>query len=109
MSKGPFQADLERCIAGSLEGGAHIEDVASACGISARTLQRHLARERVSYSALVDTVRLRIALRRLAQPEARMIDISTELGYRDPGSFSRAFRRWTGRSPRAKRQELLTT
>jgi len=36
----------------------------------------------------------------LTQQQLRMIDILYDLGYRDPGSFSRAFKTWTGISPR---------
>jgi AraC-like DNA-binding protein len=45
--------------------------------------------------------RIALAQRRLVQPAASVKGVALELGFTDPFSFSRAFKRVTGRSPRA--------
>ncbi len=83
------------------DGYPTIHVTAEAVGLSVRTLQRRLADEGESYHHLADAVRLEAGLRLLRDTDAKLIDIAWELGYADPANFSRAFRRWTGMSPRA--------
>ncbi|MEO6874347.1 MAG: AraC family transcriptional regulator [Opitutaceae bacterium] len=45
--------------------------------------------------------RIALAQRRLRQPEASVKAVANELGFADPFTFSRAFKRVTGRSPKA--------
>lgn len=68
-------------------------------GMSVRTLQRRLAETGVSYSDLVDEVRLASALTLIDDRSIRLSEISRKLGYADAANFDRAFRRWTGFSP----------
>jgi AraC-like DNA-binding protein len=77
--------------------------VAAASGLSVRTLQRHLAEAGLTYSKLVDQVRFKRATALLQQPNAKLLEIASELGYTDPANFARAFRRWSGVSPREYR------
>ena len=72
--------------------------------IPVRTLQRRLADEGTSFSALVEEVRFARAVRRMADPSAKLIDVAFELGFSDPAHFTRAFRRWAGVSPREFRR-----
>jgi AraC-like DNA-binding protein len=80
-------------------GQAQIAWIASAAGLSVRTLQRRLAELGVDYSSLIDRVRFDSAQVLLADPGRNLIDIALELGYTDASSFTRAFRRWTGAAP----------
>ena len=68
-------------------------------GMSVRTLQRRLAETGVSYSDLVDEVRLASALTLIDDRSIRLSDVARRLGYADAANFDRAFRRWTGFSP----------
>lgn len=80
-------------------GQAQIGWIASAAGLSVRTLQRRLATFGVDYSSLIDRVRFDRAQVLLADPRRHLIDIAFDLGYTDASSFTRAFRRWTGATP----------
>jgi len=84
-----------------------IEVVAGLLGVSSRTLQRRLKQEAVSYSGLVERCRCQVACESLRHTLIPAQDIAVSLGYRDVSSFSRAFRRWVGVSPRAYRNQFL--
>lgn len=77
--------------------------LAHASGLSLRSFQRALALSGLSFSDLVEQVRFQMAVEMMRVAHARLIDISLELGYSDAANFTRAFRRWTGQSPRAYR------
>lgn len=76
-----------------------IEAVAEKLYMSDRTLKRQLAAEGTSYSNVVDEVRYRHAISLLSRSDYSLEKISEELGYSDVGNFTRAFKRWTGRTP----------
>lgn len=84
-----------------------IEDVAGLLCVSPRTLQRLLNEQGVSYSDMVDRCRWRAACESLDHTQTPIQDIAVALGYRDASSFSRAFRRWTGKAPRSYRNQSL--
>lgn len=82
-----------------------IDRVAMAARLSPRTLQRALRDEGTSLSEIVERTRARLALDRLGQPDApRLKDLAAELGYANPGTLTRAVRRWTGAPPSALRR-----
>lgn len=76
-----------------------IEHVADQLHMSDRTLKRQLAAEGTSFSTLVDEVRYRHATSLLSRTDYTLEQIADELGYSDVANFSRAFKRWSGRSP----------
>jgi AraC-like DNA-binding protein len=80
---------------------------ATAVHIPERTLQRRLAEEGVSHSALVDDVRRALAVKYLGSANVSVTEITYMLHFADPTVFSRAFKRWTGLSPAAYRKRLF--
>lgn len=88
----------------ALSGPLSINRVAGHLGISPRSLQRGLALENTTFRQIVDTVRLEIARTLLAATDSPVQTIAAKVGYRTPGSFARAFGRWTGQSPREYRR-----
>ena len=86
-------------------GKLSVETTARAARTTVRTLQRRLGEAGVTYKLLADRVRFEVATELLTSAsDMSVTEIGFELGYRDPGSFSRAFRRWTGESPSAYRR-----
>ena len=73
--------------------------VVAAAGTSARTFQRQLDVEGMSFSELLAEVRRSETLRRLNEGNNTIASIAADLGYSDQASFTRAFRRWTGSPP----------
>lgn len=97
-----FRREVETRIETLLETGeARIERVASDMGLSRQTLYRRLKDEGVTFEDLLDTLRHRLALRYLRQERMSVKAASYRLGFSEPAAFSRAFKRWTGSSPRA--------
>lgn len=86
------------------KGRCSIEHCAAGMRIPVRTLQRRLTEERQSFSTLLNKQRLELAKQQLRHGKDALAQIALELGYSDQTSFCRAFRRWTGLSPRSYRQ-----
>ena len=100
-----FAGSVRQTIGALLFGGPpSLRDAAEAVGLSARTLQRHLAACGETYSGLVDAVRLETGARLLCDSDTKLIEIAYELGYADPANFTRAFKRWAGVAPHAYRR-----
>jgi AraC-like DNA-binding protein len=80
-------------------GGLTIEQVAARFAMTPRTLQRRLAESSDSFSGLVDEARLGLAERYLADDTLSLGEVSYLLGFQDPSTFHKAFRRWRGLTP----------
>lgn len=75
--------------------------VAKSLAMSARHLQRGLANEGTTFQSLLDDARRELAVRHLSSPGATVAKVAWLVGFSEPSAFHRAFRRWTGHSPRA--------
>lgn len=92
--------DVERAIVDRLSiGEATQEEVASALGMSPRTLSRRLAKEGTTFFKTLEDLRKSLATSYLKDSNLMLAEISYLLGYAGLSSFSEAFRRWTGQSP----------
>ena len=87
------------------QGHISIDDCAAAFGLGTRTLQRRLAAAGVVFEELVESTRFELARHYLKQAHLSLTEIGYLLGYAELSTFSRAFRRWSGRSPRAFRSK----
>lgn len=67
---------------------------------SRQTLYRQLKSEGADFRALYDQVRKEQAVELLANEKASISGISLQLGFKDESSFYKAFKRWTGMSPK---------
>ena len=78
--------------------------LAQSLGVSPRSLRRRLQDQGLSYRHLKDEARRDIALEWLARSDLPLTEIGERLGFSDPSTFHRAFRRWTGSAPGAFRR-----
>jgi AraC-like DNA-binding protein len=99
-----FSDRIRAVIQSSLSDGEPalgVDVIAAQLEMSGRALQRRLKERELSLSALIDERRRAVAETLLSRKSVLLCDVAGELGFRDVKAFSRAFRRWTGTSPRA--------
>ncbi|MCE7922520.1 MAG: AraC family transcriptional regulator [Haliscomenobacteraceae bacterium CHB4] len=77
-----------------------LPEVAELLHVSPRTLQRRLKDEGVTFQGIVESVKSEMAIGMLKKPGLTVNEIAYKLGYMEPNVFRRAFKKWTGRSPR---------
>ena len=80
-------------------GGEHFVSAGEAArqlALSERTLHRRLAEEGTRFSTLIDEARYRRARDLLADRHMTIESIAFAVGFAEPSSFSRAFKRWAG-------------
>ena len=82
-------------------GDVSMERVARDLAMSRPTLYRKLKAEQVTFEETLDALRHRMALHHLSNRMVTVNEVSLLVGFADPAAFSRAFKRWTGSSPRA--------
>jgi len=80
-----------------------LHEVADALHLTERSLQRRLKDEGTTFQDLLEEVRKGLALSLLGQKKLAVNEIAYLLGYAEPSVFRRAFKRWTGQSPRGFR------
>jgi AraC-like DNA-binding protein len=88
------------------EGVPMISAVASRLGMSGRTLQRRLADEGHSYQALVVASRRQLAERLLQNTDYALTEVAFMTGFSEQSAFTRAFKRWSGQTPRSYRKRF---
>ncbi len=101
----PFRLRLRSAILARLSAGPTLAIVARDLGMSSRTLQRIVSEHGSSWSAELDDVRRDRALELLACSDRKTAEVAAELGFRDASAFFRAFRRWTGGTPKGHGQK----
>lgn len=92
-----------------VDGDVRAERVAALFTMHPRTLNRHLHAYGFGYQQLLDETRFEISRQMLKDSDVEVRQIALMLGYADPRSFIRAFRRWSGETParwRAARKQL---
>ncbi|MEO0357130.1 MAG: AraC family transcriptional regulator [Pseudomonadota bacterium] len=80
-------------------GRATVDEVAQELAMSKRTLQRRLSDEGTNWIEVLNDARETLAKHYLATTEYGPAEVSFLLGYEDPNSFFRAFKRWQNMSP----------
>lgn len=86
-------------------GIPRIEDVATELAIPVWTFKRKLAQLEVKFSELVEARQKKVAVEHLENSQESISEIAYQLGYTDISSFSKAFHRWYGQSPKLWRAE----
>ena len=88
-------------------GYPSFEEIAIELRAPAGAMHQDLQAAGLTYKDMVEDVRRELALSYLRQRHLPFSEIAMLLGYSELSAFSRAFRRWTGASPRIYRTRML--
>lgn len=80
-----------------------VSETAKKLRMNERTLRRKLTAEATSYAEIVDLVRAGVAQESLRKTRRSIEDIGAVVGFNDAANFRRAFRKWTGMTPKEYR------
>lgn len=80
------------------------EEVSARLRLTPQTLRRRLREEGTSYQEIKDHIRRDAAIRFLSRPQLSIMEIAQQMGFSEPSTFHRAFKKWTGLTPGAYRQ-----
>ncbi|MGO3295279.1 MAG: AraC family transcriptional regulator [Marinobacter sp.] len=80
------------------------EWIASELHTSPQTLRRRLKQENTSFQEIKDLLRRDMAIYYLGRHELSINDIAEKVGFTEPSTFHRAFKKWTGVTPGAYRE-----
>lgn len=98
---------VEDYIRGTLaSNNCSIERCAEKLGVSVRTLQARLSEADKSFSDLLEEQRVSLAKTYLKLDHFSLDDVAANLGYSEQSSFGRAFKRWTGITPKQFRRQV---
>lgn len=78
---------------------ATADEIAARLAMSPQTLRRRLRDEHTCIRQIRDSILRDAAIAGLVRGEETLAALSRRLGFSEPSAFTRAFRRWTGRSP----------
>ena len=92
---------VRNLIADEFRGGdPSLERVADQLSLTPRTLQRKLHELGTSHNELLDQMRRQLEMRYLREHEMAICEVAYLLGFSESSSFHRAFKRWTGVTPK---------
>jgi len=77
-----------------------IHQLAKELGLSSQTLHRRLKESATSYQKIKDNMRREVAIQRLTHDKLSVEQVAEIVGFTESRSFSRAFKHWTGLTPR---------
>jgi AraC-like DNA-binding protein len=97
----PIAERVRRAIEQTMrEGNVGLEDVARKLTMGPRTVQRLLQSDGTSFADVLDAARRELALKALEGGGVVLSELAFTLGFSQPSAFYRAFKRWTGKTPR---------
>lgn len=102
-------SQIEKLIQQALTSGICSADkVAAFMGVHRRTLHRILKKSETSYTELLEKVRKDIAIKMLMQSNVNITLVADMLCYSEVSAFSRAFKKWFGKTPQEYRINLMS-
>lgn len=104
----PFEHELRRALTAAIAGGdPSLQRVAASLHCAPRTLQRKLSQRGLNFQKILDDSRQQLAQRYLQDRSIPLSEVALLLGYSEQSAFTRAFKRWSGQSPRQRREALF--
>ena len=95
-----FLIDFQRALGRALDRGVpSLEQVAADLAMSRATLQRRLQGRDLTFQQALDSIRFELARMYLEDPRVSLAEVAQLLSFSEQSAFTRAFRRWSGRTP----------
>jgi len=88
-------------------GDFGINNIAKKFGVSERTFQRRLSERHVSFRELLEEAKKLLALELMKKNELSLSAISGLLGFAEQSAFTRAFKKWTGQTPKQFQKTMI--
>lgn len=105
-ARGSVAERVEDYVRGALHSGnCSIERCAQKLNVSVRTLQASLSKHGLRFSDILEHQRIELAQGYLRAAQLSLDDVAANLGYAEQSSFGRAFKRWTGMTPKHYRRQ----
>lgn len=99
---------VRQALESELRGGnPQLASIAGRLAMTPRTLQRRLREHGLVFNDVLDAMRFRAARTYLAQPDVAGAEVAYLLGFAEPSSFNRAFKRWSGLTPTEYRRRAI--
>lgn len=98
-----LQREIRLILLGKIRQQPVALDIARELGLSKRSLYRRLQEENATFQGLLDDVRASVAIQFLSSTSLPVEEVAHRVGFADPSNFRKAFRRWTGVTPRSYR------
>lgn len=83
------------------------DEISRMLAMTPQTLRRRLSEEGHNYQSIKEEFRRDAAINFLAKPDLSLADIAYMLGFSEPSTFYRAFKKWTGVAPGEYRQSRI--
>jgi AraC-like DNA-binding protein len=104
VSQSEFTDDIRRLLRTRLTGhGCSVDSLANLLAMHRRTLSRRLKSTGKGYRALASETKFEMARQLLEDTRVPLGEITAALGFSEASAFTRAFRRWSGKTPSAWR------
>ena len=100
-----FTHQIQSLIINNLyQGSLSLDNIASQLNVSRRTLQRQLKQQQVNFRDLVEQTKKELAIKLVIEDSLPLTSIAGILGFSEQSGFTRAYKRWTGHSPKEYRE-----
>jgi AraC-like DNA-binding protein len=100
VRRSSLRSTIENAIVPLLPHGlVSLEEIARCLGLSQRTLARRLSSQKLTFSDILQGLRMDLAKRYLADGTLSISQIAWLLGYQEVSSFTHAFKSWTNKTP----------
>lgn len=97
-------ANARKAIVESFQlGGLTFEELAQRTGFSLEELKMEMLRHNLNFRTFVDEIRQSLAISYVRNPQLSLVEIAFLLGFSEQSAFQRAFKRWTGKTPKEYR------
>ena len=107
IKKGDLVQQIQSLIIDQLPSGKITDQmIAKELHLSERTLQRKLRDKGTSFRQVLESVRKMVAMQYIRNSGTSMTEIAFLLGFSEQSAFSRAFKKWTGKSPVQYRESI---